>query len=144
MGRLARLSSFFSSTVLFPSSPSLLPRLSVCSFSFWSVQLHLNNPGAVPPSPTRELSPGNRQGTQHAVGIRGACVCQRDKGREAWGLACSPYLQHCLKSSRKTQICLSLVRLNEELLGGKRGVTSLFQRSRARAGQHVSCAVSFF
>lgn len=70
MGRLASLSAFFSWTVYpLPSPPSLLPCLSACSFSFWSVQLHLNNPGAVPSSPIQEVFPGNRQGTQRACAV---------------------------------------------------------------------------
>lgn len=77
------LSAFFSWTVCpLPSPPSLLPCLSACSFPFWSVQLHLSNPGAVPSSPLCEVFPGNRQGTLHAwavVWIWGMCVCPRAK-----------------------------------------------------------------
>ena len=108
-------------TIRFPSSPSLLPLLSVCSFSFWSVQLHLNDPGAVPTPPIREIFPGNRQGTEHTragVWIHGACVCQRGKGKEAT-LHAHPTSSNDW-GARETQICLCLVALNEELLGGKR------------------------
>lgn len=85
MGRLARLSAFFLRAALFPSSPSLLSCLSACSFSFWSVQLHLNDPGAVPTSRIREVFPGNRQGTEHAragAWIHGACVCHGAKAKK--------------------------------------------------------------
>lgn len=86
--RPAGLSSFFFSSVLFPSSLSLLPCLCLL-FLLLLCAAAFEHPGAVPASHTPELFPGNSGAHGNPQGI---CVPEGQRGG-GWDPACSSHLQ---------------------------------------------------